>query len=82
MPRLRTPKEQTLAASTAREIRAEMGRQGVTQEVLADRLGCTQRLLSRRLTAEVPIDTAELDRIAKALGVPVTNFLPTEAGVA
>jgi transcriptional regulator with XRE-family HTH domain len=82
MPKLRTPVADTLAASTAREIRAEMSRQGVTQEVLAERLGCGQRLLSRRLTAEVPIDTAELDRIAKALGVPVTQFLPTPARAA
>jgi len=82
MPRVRTPKEDNLAAYTAREIRAEMGRQGVSQEVLAERLGCTQRLLSRRLTADVAIETDLLDRIAEALGVPVTNFLPTEARAA
>lgn len=77
MARLRTPSADTLPASVAREIRAEMSRQGITQEVLAERLGCTQRLLSRRLTAEVPVDTDELERIAAALGIPVTQLLPT-----
>lgn len=82
MARLKTPSAETLAGQIAREIRAEMGRQGVTQEVLAGRLGCTQRLLSRRLTAEVSIDATEVERIAEALGVSVTTFLPTPARAA
>lgn len=76
MARLRTPKDQTLAASTAREVRAEMGRQGVSQADLAKRLSCTQRTLSRRLTGDVAIETDLLENIATALGVPVTQFLP------
>lgn len=59
-----------------------MSRQGITQEVLAERLGCTQRLLSRRLTAEVPIDTAEIEQIAEALGIPVAQLLPIPARAA
>lgn len=82
MARLKTPSAETLAGQIAREIRAEMGRQGMTQEVLAGRLGCTQRLLSRRLTAEVPIDASELERIAAALDVDVTQFLPATASAA
>jgi transcriptional regulator with XRE-family HTH domain len=59
-----------------------MGRQGVSQAMLADRLGCTQRMLSRRLTGDVAIETDLLEGIAGALDVPVTNFLPTPARAA
>jgi transcriptional regulator with XRE-family HTH domain len=59
-----------------------MGRQGITQESLADKLGWTQRLLSRRLTADVPIDATEIEQIAEALGVPVTQFLPSSVRAA
>ena len=76
MAKPRTPTAETLAGQIAREIRGEMGRQGITQESLAEQLGWTQRLLSRRLTADVPIDATEIEQIAAVLGVPVTNFLP------
>ena len=78
MARIKTPTADTLAGHIAREIRGEMGRQGITQESLADQLGWTQRLLSRRLTAEVPIDAKEIEDIANVLGVPLTQLLPAE----
>lgn len=78
MARLRTPTADSLAGQTAREIRAEMGRQGVSQETLAVRLGWTQRSLSRRLTGDVAVDMSELERIAEALAVPVARLIPAE----
>lgn len=78
MARIRTPNADTLAGRIAQEIRAEMSRQGVTQEALAARLGWTQRRISYRLTADHPVDATELEEIAAALDVPVTQLLPAE----
>jgi len=74
-----TSNADSLAFHTAREIRAEMARQGISQEALGERIGWDQRRVSRRLTAEVPIDLEELERIAEALGVPVSKFIPDAA---
>lgn len=79
MARTRTPTADTLAGRIAQEIRGEMGRQGITQEILAARLGWTQRKISYRLTADHPIDAAELEAVAQALGVDVTQLLPRPA---
>lgn len=67
-----------LNATIAAEVRAEVARQSLTQQQLADRLGEQQWWVSRRLTGLVPFEAAELVRVAEALGVPVTQFLPTE----
>lgn len=61
----------------AKEVRAELARQGITQDELARRLGTTQPWVSKRLTGKTAFDTTELDRIADALGVAVTQFLRT-----
>lgn len=79
MAKLKTPTAETFAGHIAREIRGEMGRQGVTQESLALKLGWSQRMLSRRLTAEVPINADETEAIACALGVPLTQFFATRS---
>lgn len=57
-----------------------MGRQGLSQTALAIKLGWPQPRLSRRLTdgkTGVAFTVTELTAIAEALGVPVTQFLPT-----
>lgn len=66
----------SLTRTVASGIRAEMARQDLTQQQLAPRVGMSQQALSRRLRGEFPFDTAELDRVASALGVPITAFLP------
>jgi transcriptional regulator with XRE-family HTH domain len=60
----------------AAEIRAEMARQQMSQDQLADRIGMSQSTLSRRLTGSLPFDTTELAKVAEALGVVVTALLP------
>jgi transcriptional regulator with XRE-family HTH domain len=74
----------SLARHIAREVRAEMARQGISQEALAERLGegWIQKRVSRRLTGEVAIDLDELELIAAALGVPVAQFIPTPRAAA
>jgi len=67
-----------LRESVAAAIRSEMQRQGVTQDVLAERLGWTQARVSRRVSAVVPVRTDELGAIARALGVSVESL--TAAG--
>jgi hypothetical protein len=61
-----------------------MARQGISQQALADRLGWPQARVSRRIAVDggknptIPFDVAELADVARALGVPVTRFLPAE----
>lgn len=64
-----------LAADVAGEIRAEMGRQRRSGVWLAAQLGVSQSRLARRLVGDVPLDLAELEEIASALDVPITQFI-------
>jgi hypothetical protein len=72
---------QSLSASVAAEIRAEMARQGVSQTKLSEVLGRSQAYVSRRLVEapEVPFHLADLECIAQHLGVPMAHFLPVDA---
>ena len=78
MARFRTPSADTLAGRIAQQIRAEMVRQGITQQELAAKLGWTQRRVSYRLTADHPIDATEVEQVAAALGVPVSALIGPE----
>lgn len=64
----------SLTHRVASEIRAEMGRQSVTQTRIAEVLGISQPQVSLRLAGSISFSVPELERIAEALGVPVTNF--------
>lgn len=69
----------TFARSVASEIRAHMARAGMTQNQLAIALGWSPAYLSRRLTGAVDLTLAELEAIADALGVTVTELLSPRA---
>jgi transcriptional regulator with XRE-family HTH domain len=69
----------SLPQVVATEIRAEMARQRITQMALAARLGRSQPYVCRRLTGEVAFDLAELELVAEALGVPLSQFMPVAA---
>lgn len=73
---LRSPSG-SLARRIGAEIRAEMARQDISQEELARRLGWSQQWVSRRITGVTPVDAGELEAIAAALGVPVSQLLTT-----
>lgn len=64
----------TYTESVAAEIRAEMGRQRRSQRWLARRAGLTTGYLSRRLTGDVALSTDDIERIAGALEVPITEL--------
>lgn len=68
----------SLPQTAATEVRAEMGRQRMSQAALAELLGRSQTYVWRRLIGEVPFDLAELELIANKLGVPASQFLPTD----
>ena len=70
-----------LPAYVAREVRAELARQRVTQQQAAKWLGISQPQFGLRLNGEIEFRPSELDSLAKALGVPVTTFLPSPAPV-
>jgi transcriptional regulator with XRE-family HTH domain len=57
------------------EIRAELGRQHVSQKVLARALGWSQVKLSRRMSGRVPWAVADIESIASVLDVPRSQFL-------
>lgn len=65
----------SLPATVAGEVRAEMARQQINQQRVADALGFSRQALSRRITGEVPFDVAELEKIADLLGVPVARLI-------
>jgi transcriptional regulator with XRE-family HTH domain len=73
----------TLAETVAAEVRAEMGRQRMSTASLAQALNVSHMYLSRRLglprdDQPIPLDLADLEGIAKALDVPVSQLLPAE----
>lgn len=74
--------DQAISERVAAEIRAEIARQGMTRAAVAVRLGWTEQRLSSRMTGKVALTVGELTTIADALGVPVTQFLPTPARAA
>jgi transcriptional regulator with XRE-family HTH domain len=61
----------------AREVRAEMARQGVSQRALAERLGVPQPWVSRRvgLKADQALRLDDVADMAEALDVPVERLL-------
>jgi len=70
-----------LDKTIVRAVRAEMARQGISQETLGTRIGWDQRRVSRRLTGEVPLSVSELAQIAEALGIRTADLMvPGPAG--
>lgn len=72
----------SLPDHVAREVRAEMARQRMTQRRLAAHLGLSQPQVMKRLNGAIEFRPSELERAAELFGVPVTQFLPTPASAA
>lgn len=68
-------KQLTFNQIVAAEIRAEMGRQDISQAGLAAELGWAQSQLSRRLRGLVAFSTDEIERIALWLDVPIRQLV-------
>jgi transcriptional regulator with XRE-family HTH domain len=66
---------QSLSATVASEVRAEMARQGVTHRAIAEYLGMPQPSFTKRLNGKIQFDLAELEKVAEYLGVTVTDLM-------
>lgn len=64
-----------IRARVATAIRVEMARRQISQTRLAEMAGMRQAVLSRRMTGETAFDLDDLDRLATALGVPVSSLV-------
>jgi transcriptional regulator with XRE-family HTH domain len=53
--------------------------QGISQRELGRRLGWSHTKVQRHMASDERISVADLEKIAEALDVPVTTFLPGEA---
>lgn len=71
-----------LSRAVRQSITEEMARQGVSQRELARRLGLGQRYVWRRTSsntkAALDFTPDEIERVANALGVPVSRLIPAE----
>lgn len=65
----------------AGNIRAEMARQRIPQQAVADLLGITQQSVSYRLNGRTALDVGELTAIAGLLGVTAASLLGEDAAM-
>jgi transcriptional regulator with XRE-family HTH domain len=70
--------EQTLSTEVASAIKRELGGQDLNKSELARRLGVSHTWVTNRLAGHLEIGLNELQRIATALQVPITDLLPRE----
>jgi transcriptional regulator with XRE-family HTH domain len=68
------PLDQTFNDSVSGEIRAAMGRLRLGQHALAVQLGWSPYYLSRRVRGAVAWSTDDLEEIATALGIPLSEL--------
>lgn len=79
-----TPMTASLTQIVASGVRAEMARQGKTQQQVSALANMAQQTLSRRLKLDdpTPFDVEELERVARALTVSPTSFFAAASAVA
>lgn len=68
--------QQATALRVAAEVRAEVARQGVNRQGIAEQLGMSEARLSLRMNGHVEWKVSELLAVAEVLNVPVSKFLP------
>lgn len=66
-----------LHAYVTGEIKAYLGRYDISRSELGRRLGVEDTWVGKRLKGQTEISLTDLERIAEALGVEATEFLPT-----
>lgn len=71
-----TPPRGRLREHVAEEIRVLLARKRISATELARRTGIKQSTMSRRMTGETAFDMDDLELIADALGVEVTDLMP------
>lgn len=71
-----SPRALTTRHEVAAEVRAAAARHRYTQEQIGALLKLKQSAVSRRYNGHVPFDVDELEALAEAWDVPVTDFFP------
>lgn len=59
-------------------IRVSLAKKNLKQTDLAQRLGWSETMISRRIRGLIPISTDDLDEIAQALEIPVDELVGAE----
>jgi len=75
MPALSARFRRMIQENVTAEVRAEIGRQDLSQEALAKALGWESSKLRRRLKGRVSWSVDEIERIAAILDVPRSQLL-------
>jgi transcriptional regulator with XRE-family HTH domain len=70
------PVTQSLAQYVPAQLRAEMARREISKVELARKLGKDETWVGKRMRGRTAITMADLDRIAAALDVPLSYFIP------
>lgn len=68
----------TLTDIVAGEVRAQLARRKLTASALADAIGRSEMYVSRRISGNVAFDLADIEQVARFLGVAVADLLPVE----
>ena len=55
-------------------IRGEMARRGMTQEDIAQAIGCERPLANKKLTGKKDFTVSDLDKIADMFGITLFQF--------
>lgn len=71
--------DRAMTIKVAEEIRALLGRRGISKSELARRLGVSHTWVTNRITGDQEIGVNELERIAVILGVTASDLLPKPA---
>lgn len=69
-----------LRAAVAEEVRALLGRRRMSDIALARKLKRSHTYVYRRLSGETAFDVDDLEGIAAALNVPITELFPSRTG--
>ncbi len=69
----------SLHENVAAEVRAEMGRNRLSQRQIAAHLGLSQGAIHQRLVGRTQFRLTELDKLARLFDVPVVRLLGRDA---
>ncbi|MBK5238061.1 MAG: helix-turn-helix transcriptional regulator [Actinomycetales bacterium] len=64
-----------IAAKAAAELRAEIARQGISNDSVASAVGISIKTLRRRLDGGKTFNLEELAAITQLLGIPLVEFI-------
>jgi transcriptional regulator with XRE-family HTH domain len=70
-----TERRSKIAAKAAAELRAEIARQGISYDSVAEAVGISVKTLKRRLDGGKTFNLEELAAVTQFLGIPLVEFI-------